>query len=103
MNVRESIIYCESIERENKARECWMGTHGKEMGLDKKKKRKEQREKEKSPKPPPKAPEPEDEEPEETRPLSLVYNQERYGIKYDLAAWGDLAVKSGYNKFNFRV
>ena len=82
-----------------------MQTHGKEMGLDKKKKREERRRKEKSPKPErtQKVEEPEDEEPEETRPLSLVYNQERYGIKYDLAGWGDLAVKSGYNKFNFRV
>ena len=35
MNVRASLIMNESIDRENRGREGWMATHGKEMGLDK--------------------------------------------------------------------
>eukprot|EP00656_Telonema_subtile_P051968 TRINITY_DN7113_c0_g1_i2.p2 TRINITY_DN7113_c0_g1~~TRINITY_DN7113_c0_g1_i2.p2 ORF type:complete len:101 (-),score=35.39 TRINITY_DN7113_c0_g1_i2:115-417(-) len=100
MNARDSIIYCESIDRENKAREAWSATHGKELGLDKKKKKKH---KEKPVRKDPAPKQEEEEEEEETRPLSLVYNQERYPRKHDLGVWMDRAVLSGYNKFNFRT
>eukprot|EP00658_Telonema_sp_P-2_P073349 TRINITY_DN623_c0_g1_i2.p1 TRINITY_DN623_c0_g1~~TRINITY_DN623_c0_g1_i2.p1 ORF type:complete len:109 (-),score=42.20 TRINITY_DN623_c0_g1_i2:256-582(-) len=107
MNARESIVYCESIERENNARKTWMATHGKELGLDEKlarrAKEREQEKKKKKAQPQKKVEEDEeDEEVEETRPLSLVYNQERYPVRYDMAAWGDAAIRSGYNKINFR-
>ena len=46
---------------------------------------------------------PEEEEEEETRPLSLVYNQERYPIRYDMARWADRAITNGYGKMNFRT
>merc|ERR1711912_148440 len=44
-----------------------------------------------------------EEEPEETRPLSLVYNQERYPAHYDLSRWNDLAINFGYKAFSFRT
>merc|ERR1712070_904405 len=90
MNVRQSLIMNESIDRENRGREGWMATHGKEMGLDKlaAKKKKEREERPKSDVAATRVVQ----EEQETRPLSLVYNQERYPIRYDMAAWADKAI-----------
>merc|ERR1712046_538833 len=106
MNARQSIIYTETISRENAARETWMAKYGKEYGLGKKLVKKEEAPTKRRRDPPSKKnkkKEEEDEEPEETRPLSLVYNQERYPAHYDLSRWNDLAVFSGYKSFTFRV
>merc|ERR1711924_453825 len=99
MNVRQSIIYTETIGRENAARETWMAKYGKEYGLGKKLQKKQDDATRKGRRDPPnkgkaKKKEEEDEE-EEARPLSLVYNQERYPAHYDLSRWNDMAVNSG--------
>merc|ERR1712166_858614 len=103
MNVRASLIMNESIDRETRGREGWMATHGKEMGLDKiaAKKKKERENRPKSELAQTRVAE--EEEEEEARPLSLVYNQERYPIRYDMARWADRAIVNGYGKMNFRT
>merc|ERR1712185_746108 len=106
VNVRQSIIWNESIQRENAAREQWTEKFGKEYGMGKKiEKKMEAKKTRKLPesqqartsKKKPQA----EEEPEETRPLSLVYNQERYPAHYDLSRWNDLAINFGYKAFSF--
>merc|ERR1712216_872684 len=103
MNVRQSIIQTETIGRENAARETWMSKYGKEYGMGKKleKKRREDAPTKRRDPPAKKKQVEEEEEPEETRPLSLVYNQERYPAHYDLSRWNDMAVNNGYKCFNF--
>merc|ERR1712031_39608 len=102
MNSKESIIYTETIARENAARESWMEKFGKEYGLNKKKKDKTQKVR-RAPTEKAARKVVEEEEEEETRPLSLVYNQERYPAHYDLSRWNDLAIYNGYKAFNFRT
>merc|ERR1739848_902361 len=104
MNSKESIIYTETIARENAARESWMEKFGKEYGLKNKKKDKDKTKVRRAPteKATRKVVQEEEEE-EETRPLSLVYNQERYPEHYDLSRWNDLAIYNGYRAFNFRT